>query len=231
MNYLTISIFESKLVPGLKFKLRKMSHGRRMEFNLGGAEIFAKLREAERELEPVQEEIQRAKGAARIEPCICGDSHAHTPSKKVIPADGDTPAREEDGDDPKTPCIAPNCHCREPKPENKAFERQLELLKKHQAIFVDEFNPYRIRWAVAEITGLEIDGEPTTINSFLREMPDAVIKEVADAIDDVMKLTLDEQLGFKSPTTSGAPVDGKSLNSSAPTAEDKNSTTLSAVAA
>jgi hypothetical protein len=57
MNYLTTQEFESKLVPGLKFRLKKMSHKRRMEHNHVGAPIFAKLNEIERALEPIQEEI------------------------------------------------------------------------------------------------------------------------------------------------------------------------------
>ena len=73
MNYLTITEYSSKLIPGLKFKLRKISHARRIEYNAAGAPIFAKLNEIEREMDPLREEMRRATEAAKIEPwCVCG---------------------------------------------------------------------------------------------------------------------------------------------------------------
>ena len=78
--------------------------------------------------------------------------------------------------------------------------------------------PFRIRFAVKEIQGFDIDGQPATVESFIAEMPDQAIAEIGTEIERVLGLTLEEQLGFKLPTTSGAVETGQNQSTDAPLA-------------
>ncbi len=198
MNYASTDIFESKLVPGVKYKLRKMSHGRRMEYNERGAGVFQKLLEIDREREPLLEEIRRSENAAKISPCSCShDAEKHS---------------AETGR-----CLEPGCDCRHPQLTDEA-RRLADLNMKSFQLIVDELYPLRIRWGVASIEGLDIDGKPATVDALLEAMPDAVIAELAGEIDRLMKLSPEEQLAFRSPGTSAAPVAGQTQSTSAATA-------------
>ncbi len=213
MNYFTTTEFESLLIPGVKFTLRKMSHKRRMEYNHKGAEIFAKLNEIERESEPIQEEIDRAEAEAKIRPCEC--THGDKDVRKYDPpAEGEEMSRVfsyVDCHDPKSlRCLSPGCDCRRPDAD-EAYRKRAELNQKHIEIYTDELVPLRIRWGVSAIEGLFINGEPATVESFVQEMPDEPLAEVATEIDRVMKLSLKEQIAFRSPTTGVAAGVGEPL--------------------
>lgn len=189
-SYTSTIPFESTLAPGLVFQLRKMSYGRRKQHNLDVAEVDAELRELDRQIQPLLEEIKRAEEAAKIEPCIC--EHA-----------------ANQHDEKTGRCLGPGgCKCREPKPAGDAYAEWIKLIQQREELIIDELAPFRIRWAVESIDG-EIDGKPATVDSFLAKMPDDIVGELHREIERVMKLSLDEQLGFKSPTTSAAAVDGQ----------------------
>ena len=199
MNYLSTSAFESKLLPGVIFHLKKMSHGRRMEFNRMGAPVFQKLNELSKQREPFQEEVERAESAAKIEPCTC----SHPPMSKD--SHHETTGR----------CFEKGCNCRKPEYENDADRKLRDLETRQLEVLIDELAPAKLKWGVSSIEGLEIDGRPATIDMLLSDMPEAVTSEVVNEIDRLMRLSPEETLAFKSPTTGAAAVDGETPSSSA----------------
>ena len=50
-----------------------------------------------------------------------------------------------------------------------------------------------VRWGLDEISGLTIDGEPATVDSLLERGPDALAREIVDAIKGELFLTEDER--------------------------------------
>lgn len=57
-EYLSTSSFESKLVPGLVYQLRKMSTGRRMQLTHLSADVQTRIDEQMERVEPINQEIK-----------------------------------------------------------------------------------------------------------------------------------------------------------------------------
>jgi hypothetical protein len=208
MNYLTLTTLESKLVEGLTYTIRKPTHSRRMELRTKIASTEVALRELGLEYQPIQESIDNAVTAAKIEPCTCKHD-----------LDSATDCHDKNGR-----CTVEGCLCRLPKPDGEAFEKRMELLIKAKDLALSQANPAKVRIFVKSIDGFEIDGVPATVESFLAEAPDDLLEEVGSLIDKVLTMTMEEQLAFKSPTTLDAAVDGKTLSSPAPLAATSSST-------
>lgn len=96
--------------------------------------------------------------------------------------------------------------------------RQLQLDTWNEVI-VPKLYPSLIRWGVAEVSGVEVDGEPVTIDNLLEKIPEDIVVEIGAAIDRIIGLSFEEQMLFESPSTSSAQVDGQTKNTSAPVAE------------
>ena len=191
VQYFSTTTYNLKTVPGVTLTLKKMSHGRRMTLNASASVIFKKIDDIQKQMEPIEENIKEAESAARIEPCICThDKSAH---------DTDTGR-----------CSAKGCECREPKPDSEigGYEKRAELQVQIYEILLYELYPVYLRWGVSGIQGLSIDGSDATVESFIAEMPDAVVNEVGAEIQRLIKMTTDEAMGFKLPSTSDVPVDG-----------------------
>lgn len=188
MNYLTTVPFESTLVAGLVFQLRKMSHGRRIQLNQLAAGANARLRDEQRILFGIEKEIKVAEEAAKIEPCACA-GHEHEVAK-----------------DGAFTCTKCSCRSIPKELRQSQIEQQTKIWNQ---IMVDEFYPLYIRWGVQKIEGFQINGEDVTTDVFIAEAPDELVVEVGRKIYDIVNLTFEEQMGFVSPTTLSAPVDGQ----------------------
>lgn len=68
--------------------------------------------------------------------------------------------------------------------------------------------PAMIRFFLLKIDGLEIDGEPATVESLIKDGPDDLYREIAQAIAAELGLTNEEKENLQSPGTSEPPVDG-----------------------
>jgi hypothetical protein len=202
MNYLSTKTIASKLFPGVTYALRKMSHPRRLAFNLSIAASLAKREDIGREFGPLQAERERIVSEAKISPCTC----VHV---------------EHDPDSGR--CKTESCDCRKPATD-EVDKRMAELEAAHSQIVLDEINPALVRWGLAKITGFEIDGRQPDTESLISEGPELLIHEIASEITSVMQLSPLEAENFVSPSTSGAPADGQSSASSAPTVNAKSST-------
>ena len=190
MDYKSTIEFESKVAPGVIFILRRMSHTRRIMLNLKAAATFTKINELSTALEPIKEEIERAEAAARLEPCTC--SH-------------------EDHDSETKRCTVKGCECRLPRPSEE-IGGYTAFAKAQADVFQELINslyPAYIRWGLAEVQGLNIDGKPATAESILDAGDERLVAELGSEIQRLIRLGPDETLGFKQPTTSGAAVEGQ----------------------
>jgi len=50
-----------------------------------------------------------------------------------------------------------------------------------------------LRWGLAEVSGLEIDGEPAGLENLLDRGPDALAREIVETIQGELSLTEDER--------------------------------------
>lgn len=222
MKLTSTKIFESKLYPGVSYKLRRMLHSRRVEFNLATVDFFSRIYDIQLEINPIEEEIKKAEEIARTEPCTCD-------SKLVL-----THEHEE-----KTGrCQSPGCHCREPKLDEAfgGYKKLVDLNNKIMEIISNELYPAYIQWGVLQVRGLNLadddDNEvEITLDNFLLYAPEDMVSEVAQEVRKMTSLTPDEVVGFKPPTTSGAQVDGRIVGTTAPSANATDSTSADAAAA
>jgi hypothetical protein len=182
-SYSSTHDFESKLVPNLKYVLKKISQGRRIELSLKLAVSEAKEQAIYRELNPLIDKMKEADEAAALEPCQC----EHT--------------AEEHHESTKR-CTVDGCECRKPLYEDGIFERAVELTNQSRALVFTDFHPIYVRWGIKSIEGLEIDGAPATVDSLLDDGPEPLVKEVAEEIVRLTRMSAEETLAFKSPTIS-----------------------------
>jgi hypothetical protein len=93
----------------------------------------------------------------------------------------------------------------------------------------DEMSPQILRWGVASIDGLTIDGKPATVESLIDAGPPELSEEITAEVTRVMRLSAAEIKNSGSPTTSGAVVDTATPSLTARTA-DSDTTTSSGTA-
>lgn len=229
INYLTTSEFQSKLLPGLSYGLRKLSHGRRVKLSLAAARPIARISELQKSLVPVMEEIQRAEDAAKVEPCQCNHpmEGSTVESKKAaiaemnekVVAKGGKPIELVEGTHSSATkrCLVDGCPCRKPMPDEAlgGYAKHQELISQIIEVEDRDLMPIYITSLVNTIQGLELDGQPATASTLLEDGPEFLIDELATEIQRLMKLTPDEAMGFKLPTTSDAAVDGQALATTA----------------
>lgn len=102
--------------------------------------------------------------------------------------------------------------------EESGEPRVRELLDRMSSILEDEVNPKYLAWGLHSIEGLEIDGEPATPKSLIEAGPRELYDEILAAVRRETGLSEGEQKNSASPSTSGAPVDGRTSGTSASTA-------------
>ena len=194
MNYTTTTTFESKLAPGLVIKVRKRSQEQRAKLNDNSAGILTGIRDAARKIAPLQDEAKDAEEAAKLEPCSCL-LHEHSPVliNAVAPE--------------LTAHLCNKCPCRSARYREGLLNSLADAREQYHNLRRDKYYPALIRWAVKEVSGIEIDGIPITLDTIF-ELPDEVVDEIGQEIDNLSSLTVAEQLGFKSPGTSSAPEAG-----------------------
>ena len=192
MEYRSTIEYQSKVADGVTFTLRRMSHARRIALNVKAAATLTKINELQQRLEPINEEIERAEAAAKLEPCTC----SHSP----------------EGHDKETlRCTVRGCGCRKPNPDPEIgdYAKHVSIQGEVLQALVNELYPIYIRWGVSEVQGLNIDGKPATPDSILESGDERLVAELGSEIQRLIRLGPDETLGFKQPTTSGAAVDGQ----------------------
>jgi hypothetical protein len=87
-----------------------------------------------------------------------------------------------------------------------------------------------LKWGVALIDGLQIDGAPATVERLLDAGPPELTEEIGREVTRVMRLTAAEIKNSESPTTSGAVADGATNDTTAAPAESATSTSSATAA-
>lgn len=224
-NYLSTAEFKSQIVPGLTYKLHKMSHGRRVAINIAAAPILSKISELQRKLVPIKEELQRADEAAKAEPCQCNHPlDATSPSvlakaKEIedfnvrVLASGGTAVTLVDvcHSSITRRCLINGCPCRKPMADETIgdYAAYQNIIQQIIDIEDNELEPLYILHAVKSLQGLQINGVDATPQMLLDEAHESLVTELAAEVQRIIKLSPREAMGFKSPTTSDAAVDGQ----------------------
>jgi hypothetical protein len=95
----------------------------------------------------------------------------------------------------------------------------------------DEMAPPLLRWGVASIEGLVIDGKPADIELLIDAGPPELCEEISYQVTRVMNLSAAERKNSESPTTSGAVADGATTDMTAlPAGTDISTSSATATA-
>lgn len=154
--------YESTVLPGVKVSLRKLTEGRRLQFQIAVGPPLADMRALALEQRKLLEE---------------------------------TPINQE---------------------------KFAELNERIEFVATEKLTPAKIKWAVANIQGLQIGEEAATLDN-LMDWPSDLVQELLKLVDDVTALNEVERGNSDSPTTSGPLTVGRDQNSSAQTASEADS--------
>ena len=226
LEYFSIEQYESKICPGVVVELKKLSKGRRSSFNLRIAEKLARKSDLQRQLLPVSEEITRAEEAAKSEPCTC--AHMLNPDlvtdklaeiKRQFGPSVSIEIVDQCHSSITRRCMVEGCNCREPKPDEAigGYEKYRTIMDKLVSLETDEIGVERLKFFVAKVQGLKIDGRDLLTGEDLIEYaPEALTDEVSGEISRLLTMTAEEALGFKPPITGGAAVVGRASTVTVP---------------
>ncbi len=208
-DYNPIAVFESAVLPGVEYDLRKMSSRRRDKLHSEAADIFAEIDRVNKLMSVIDTELERAEGAAKIEPCTC---------KHPIVAGAKDPTLAEDCWHLTTGrCPLPTCDCRKPQPDTTigdyaSYEKAKEEFWR---ITYSKLFPAYIRWGVKEIRGLTIAGQPATVETLLADGTEDLVQELGYALQAMINMKPSDLRDFKWPTTSGALAAGPTADTTA----------------
>src|SRR5678816_4002486 len=161
MNYSSTVTVTSKVSPGTTYVLKKMSAGRRAVFNLAMADYFQKQRDLWTEREPLETELLQIINEDR------------TTKRMARPAGETVPDDDPLADLPEGTGTQILLWIRKTEPAIAArfsadkAKRMSELQAKEVILDQDEMQPQLLRWGLASISGLEIDGEPATVENLI----------------------------------------------------------------
>lgn len=194
MNFESTISKTSAIDPSVSFVLRRMTRGRRVQFDLAMAPLLMKDRDLREEGELLEEELKPHREKAKSSPCTCGHP-------------------EIEHDTPWWTCKVEGCACRIPTFPRKLQRKLDDLYGRQFKLNQTEFKPALIRWGLLEVRGLDIDGSPATVESLIDAGPETLVDEISEAIQAVMAMSDYERKNSDSPITSGAQEDGR-INSS-----------------
>ncbi len=108
-------------------------------------------------------------------------------------------------------------------PETKA--EVLNIIDEIDCIRRTAIDPAYFRECFSHTSGLTIDDRtPLDADDLLENGPEALYREIVSYIRADMELTLEERANLESPTTSAAPVDGRTSSTTAAVASPADST-------
>jgi len=213
MNYTSTTRIQSAIAPEIFYTLRKMSWGRRNQFNEMMVKPFGRMAEARREREfledqpPFKKIIELRTSLENLVPPAEG---AQDEERKAFVAKVDAITDEIDAL-AKTAPPGPARQIRDLIEEENNIDRaQAKAL---------------LDWALIKIEGLEIDGNPTpSVEMLVMEGPEKVVEEICKEISKRMRLGDTEIKNLESPTTSAGVAGGSGPNTTATSASETSTT-------
>ena len=193
---------DSALMPGVKFTVRRMGYGRRIDVEMETVKIRQRLREIEAERPPLTPEeedlINQLRIAQRKVAAVTPDQVA-----AVIAFDVEPITRK----------------LRElTRPEDR--QKRASLDEEWRCV-EQTAHPAWLRSGFVSIEGGGFDN--WTVEEFLLDAPPELTSEIYTAITEQSLLTENESKNLLSPGTSGTPVAGQTSDSTVPTASGGNS--------
>jgi len=209
-NYSTTTAFESTIMPGLTFTLKKRSQSRRSDFNRDNARILAAINDALWVIQPLQREGLDAEAEAKLEPCSC-NNHEHSAPK--VPDGMNIKAEDLEH-------LCSKCSCRQPKYRDGLVKELSAARDEYSRLRRDTLYPALIKWCLVGVEPGDymIEGDPVSLAN-VASLPEEVLDELGNEIDRMGSLSPEEKLGFQSPGTSPAQVAGQTQTATAETAK------------
>lgn len=191
MNYESTQTFKSTTTPGVSFTLVKINVRQRLLFNLKMAKQFEELRAIYRKRKPFDDAYQDAIKAARekarpeIDALMQAESLTREDAIKRLKIPLDFAADK--------------------------LDQMVALIEEADTYDAREVTPELVRYFLASIEGLTIDGEAATAALLIDKGPDELYREIAAAIAQQMGMTPEEKTNLQFAGTSKQPADGSAM--------------------
>lgn len=104
------------------------------------------------------------------------------------------------------------------------IDRIEDVSERITAVVSGEINPAYVRWGLKSISGIEIDGEPATVESLIDAGPSDLFAEICGIIQASSGMTDEEIKNCAWLTTSGVPMVTTDQNTSAQSADADSGT-------
>jgi hypothetical protein len=215
MDYKSTFTITSEYDPSIEYDLYKPSYDRRLKFDMETAQAREKSRELskrhkelEGELREVEAEFEESKAEekTRIQALIDNAPDADTAARHIAELEKLT---------------------RETAPVDEDTLNKLEKMNEEaRIIYAFDFNPKRVRWGLAAVRGLKINGKEADVELLIAEGPTDLFNEVLHKIEEINGLSSEQLKNSLLPTTSARVEQGSDRNTIAPSASDNESTAV-----
>ena len=215
MNFESRIVLQPEAFPGVKIVLNKMTEGRRINLRLRMSELSSKLREFSRRTKKLKE------GAIEAT-----ERELHLTLKKLRAM----------GDDSKFPDVYESTlqaatDLAEKLSTLPGIDEVREIEQQTAELIEDRFTPEWVRWGVKSIEGLEIDGQPATVETLIQDGPRELYSLIAAEIQRAAGLSGVESGESAPRITSGESADTRMNGSTAEPAGEKGTTSPETVPA
>lgn len=194
MQYDSTIRFDSEVIPGVWFDVHKPSYGRKIEFDTLNCEYRARVREISK-----QHRKLRADYDALVQ------EHSYEIERQVRDIKKSLgEARDEDM--AAVEARIAELEASEPEIDPALIEKMEDLGEESVRLTHTLYNPARLRWGLAAIDGLKINGEAATVETLIKSGPYELTMEILAVIDNVSALSSEKLKNLPSPTTFSALV-------------------------
>jgi hypothetical protein len=246
VQYDSSLIFDSEVIPGVAYTLHKPSYGRTLDFDIKNAKFRQTSRELKKRQDALREELDYVRKQwdneqeSKLKALQHSLTEASEEDKAAIQAKIDL---IENGYEyerliDRSRIVTEDSHIKEiaeklvaigdnktsfhmPKEFADGFS---ELGSDAEFLTASDYYPARLKWGLAKIEGIEIDGAPATADSLLQSGPPDLVREILLKIDTVSSMSSEELRNFQPRSTSQKAADGNDQSTTATNAEPQNST-------
>jgi hypothetical protein len=224
VQYDSSLVFDSEIIPDVTFTLHKPSYGRTLDFDVKNA----KFRQASRELQKRQEALREEYDFVRKQ----WDTEQEATLKALRQQLADATEEDKPAIQAKIDLITNGYQYEKlidrsravtDETHIKSIAEELVAIGENKTIFqmpreladgfrelgsdaeflkASDYYPARLKWGLAKIGGIEIDGAPATPETLLQSGPTDLTREILQQIDRVNGMTAEELRNFQPRSTS-----------------------------
>lgn len=246
MNYESSMHFDSKVIEGVEYWLHKPSYGLTLAFDRKNASYREQARKLQQRQDDLREELDFVRKAwdaeheAKVKDLKVQLASVAEDAKPAIQAQID---KIENGweyerlidrgrivkDEEKRKELAEKIVAIG---DNKTmFQMPKELVAGYRELREDaeftkasDYYPARLKWGLAKISGIEIDGQPANADSLIEAGPTDLVREIIQQIDELATMTSEQLRNFPLRSTSPEAADGNANDTTASDAKSPEST-------